>query len=76
MEMFKESKIKPIIQVKVLVGDTQNDIENKINNFLIDKKIGSSELVDIKYQETSVSYGAMVIYKECIEYGATDIESR
>ena len=69
--MFKENKIKPIIQVKVLIGDTQTNIENNINNFLKDKKIGSSELVDIKYQSST----AMVIYKENISYGA-DTESR
>lgn len=73
--MFKENKIKTIIQVKVFASTTYNNLTNDVNDFLKEKKIGSSELVDIKYQSSSTDVTAMVIYKENISYGA-DIESR
>ena len=75
MEMFKEDKIKPIIQIKVFASTIYNKLENDVNVFLKKKKIGGSELVDIKYQSSNTEITAMVIYKENISYGA-DIESR
>jgi hypothetical protein len=50
-------------------------LANDVNDFLKEKKIGSSELVDIKYQSSNTDVTAMVIYKENISYGA-DTESR
>lgn len=73
--MFKEDKIKPIIQIKVFASTIYNKLENDVNVFLKKKKIGGSELVDIKYQSSNTEITAMVIYKENISYGA-DIESR
>ena len=73
--MFKEDKIKPIIQVKVFASTIYNKLENDVNDFLKKKKIGGSELVDIKYQSSNTEITAMVIYKENISYGA-DTESR
>ena len=75
MEMFKESKIKPIVQVKVFASTIYSTLANDVNDFLKEKKIGSSELVDIKYQSSNADVTAMVIYKENISYGA-DTESR
>lgn len=75
MEMFKENKIRPIIQVKVFASTIYNKLENDVNDFLKKKKIGGSELVDIKYQSSNTEITAMIIYKENISYGA-DIESR
>lgn len=73
--MFKENKIKTIIQVKVFASTTYNNLTNDVNDFLKEKKIGGSELVDIKYQSSNTDVTAMVIYKENISYGA-DTESR
>lgn len=75
MEMFKENKIKPIIQVKIFASTIYSTLTNDVNDFLKEKKIGGSELVDIKYQSSNADVTAMVIYKENISYGA-DTESR
>lgn len=75
MEMFKENKIRPIIQVKVFASTKYEKLANDVNDFLKEKKIGGSELVDIKYQTSNSDITAMVIYKENISYGA-DTESR
>lgn len=65
---YKQSEVKPIAQVKVFFSSIKEHLENDINDFLTNKKIGSSELIDIKYQFNGTHFTAMVVYKKNISY--------
>lgn len=66
VEDFAVSK-KTIIQVNICFTNGITSLEQDINKFLEKNNIGSSELVDIKYQTSERGYNsAMVIYKKSI----------
>lgn len=53
-----------VIQVNICFANVTKSLEQDVNKFLEKNNIGSSELVDIKYQASERGYTAMVIYKK------------
>lgn len=54
---------KTIIQTQLIECTVTEEIQEQINNFLIDKNIGASELIDIKMARYSSSWSVLIIYK-------------
>ena len=54
---------KTIVQTKLIYGTVVKETQDRINSFLIDNNIGSSELIDIKMSECGSSWSVLIIYK-------------
>ena len=52
------------MKVKMIIGESANDIENRINDFIEEIEKENMEVKDIKYSTTSkgYKYSALVMY--------------
>ena len=63
MTQEQKDMSKTIIQTELIECTVTEEIQERINNFLVNNNIGASELIDIKMSRYSSSWSVLIIYK-------------